>query len=143
MTAPADGIKDLLVAAGVGIFAAADGWSICIGKTVDLPDTLICCRQTGGQTPNPKWLLDYPSVQVIVRGNANGYADAFTKATAVKDVLLGLPSQDLNGDRWVQINGLGDIVDIGVDEKKRPRLAVNFSLILEPAASALTNRQPL
>lgn len=138
-----EGIRDLLVAGAVGAFNATDGWNICISRFMDKPDTSIVIRRTGGMTPNPKWLIDYPSIQVIVRGSPSGAQAAEDKVQEVKDALLGLPSQDLNGDRWVQINMLGDYVDIGQDELHRPRFSVNFHLIIEPAASADTNRLPL
>lgn len=144
MSMIAEGIKDLLVTAAVGVFNGTnDQWNINIGKTIEEPDNCITIRQTGGTTPNPKWLLDYPSIQVIVRSGPNGFRDAWNKAQSVKNVLLGLPSQDLNGDRWVQVNMMGDVSDIGQDEKRRPRVSVNFRLIIEPAASADSHRLPL
>ncbi len=143
MSSPAEGIKDLLVAASLGTFGATDGWSIRIGDLFDSPDTLVVIKESGGQPPNPAWLIDFPSVQIIIRGNEKGYQAARTQARKVKDELLGLPSQDLNGDRWVAINMISDIADIGRDEKKRPMWSINFGLIIEPAATAETNRLAL
>lgn len=143
MGTPADGIKDLLVAAGVGIFNTTSGWSIVIGKVVPQPDNVIIIRETGGQPPNPKWLLDYPSVQIVVRAGENSYVAARGKAESVKNALLGLVSQDLNGDRWVQINMIGDIFHLGEDEMRRPRFTLNFGLIIEPAPSLDSSREPL
>lgn len=137
------GIKDLLEAGEVGTFGASEGWSICIGRLINNPDTIVMVKSLPGQPPNPKWLLDYPSAQVIVRGNETGYLEAHAKAQKVKNLLLGLPSQDLNGDRWVQINMAGDIADLGQDEKQRPMFSLNFQLIIEPAVSSDSNREPL
>ena len=139
----AEGIKDLLVAASVGVFNASSGWTIHIGREVTSPDTCITIARTGGLPSNPAYLLDYPNIQVRVRGSASGYQTAETKACEVKDALLGLPSQDLNGDRWVSITQLADIVHIGFDDSSRPLFTVNFALIIEPATSPLTNRIPL
>lgn len=147
MSSPTAGVKDILVAAGVGLFGTTSTpipWQIGIGQTLDAPDRFITVRKTGGSPANPRWLIDYPSVQVMVRGNENAYLEAETKAQQIKDVLLALPSQDLNGDRWVQVNMIGDIVDIGYDpEDKRPSFSLNFALIIEPASNATTHRQPL
>lgn len=142
MSDPTIGIKDLLVTAGAGVFDSTSAWGIFIGKRPDLPDSCITIYQHGGGTPNPKWLVDYPSVQVMVRGGLNGYQAAYAKAVVIKNTLLGLPSQDLNGDRWVAVNMVGDINSIGQDEKQRPMFSLNFRLIIEPA-DATDNRDPL
>lgn len=131
-----EGLRDLLVNAGVGAFNANTGWSIIIGTLVDTgPDTVICINQTGGKAPNPKYNIDYPSAQVRVRGISSGWIAARQKARDVKDALLGLPSQTINGDRWDAINMIGDITPMGIDANGRPSFVVNFSLIIEPAVT--------
>ena len=135
------GIKDLLVTAGVGVFGATSGWGIYIGKKPDKPHSVVSVLNVGGIGANPKWLLDFPSIQVMVRGDPNGYVAAQSKAQEVKDALLGLPSQDVNGDRFVSIVMFGDIANLGFDENNRVELSLNFSLIVEPATG--TNRLPL
>ena len=140
MTAPSTGIKDLLVAANLGAFGSGV-WPIYISKMPDTTDQCIAIYDSGGQSPDPKWLLDYPNVVVMVR--AKTYPDASSKIRAIRSKLLGLPSQDLNGDRWVSVTQLGDIVDVGRDEKDRQVLTTTYRLIIEPATDALTNRLPL
>ena len=136
------GIKDLLIASpALGTFGANTGWSINIGKLVSSPHTAIGIMQSGGLPPNPRYLLDYPSVQIMVRGAANDYQGGLAKAQAVKDRLLGIPSQTLNSDRWVACNMLGDIINLGFDENNCPMFALNFQLIIEPASG--TNRVAL
>lgn len=141
MNDPCEGIKDLLVTAGIGIFAATSGWGIFIGQEPSTSDTTITIYPTGGNAPSPKFLLNYPSVQVRVRGAAGGYLDARAKIQAISDALLGLPSQTLNSDRWVAINQVGDITSLGPDQNNRPRLVLNFALIIEPNTG--TYRQSL
>lgn len=143
MASVAEGIRDLLVAASIGTFNASSGWSIHIGREPTTPNKAITIARTGGLPSNPAYLLDFPNVQVRVRGSASGYQEAEQKIRDIKDTLLGLPSQDLNGDRWVSITQLTDIVHIGFDESNRPLFTVNFALIIEPATNALTNRIPL
>jgi hypothetical protein len=144
MNNPATAIKDLLETANVGEFAATTGWGLFVGKMPTTPDTVIACIVSGGQPSNPKYLIDYPSVQVIIRGaRNNGYEDAYNKATAVKDALLGLPSQVIEGDNWVAINQIGDIATLGFDANNCPMFSVNFALIIEPASTTGTNRVTL
>jgi len=132
------GAKSLIAA-----HAAGSGWQIEIGVMPDTPDKVIAISDTPGSDPNPKWLIDFPSLQVMVRGNVSGYLDTFVEAKAVKDLLLGVTSQDISGDRWVSITGNGDLGFIGRDEKQRPLFTVNFALIIQPQVVANSNRLPL
>lgn len=133
------GISDVLVAAGVGTFGATVGWGIFIHQEPPSPpDTAITIYETGGTDPNPKWLLDFPSVQVRVRGAKGGYVAAKAKATDVLNALLGLPSQTINSDVWVAVNQVGGINSLGQDDKDRPLFSLNYGLIIEPATG--TNR---
>lgn len=142
MTDPAEGTKDLLVTAGVGTFGATTGWGIYISKEPESPDSVITITNAGDHFPaNPKWLLDYPTVQVRVRGDKGGYQAAHAKAIEVRDALLGLPSQTLNGDVWEIVVEVGGINWLGFDEQNRPRMSMNYNLTIQPATG--TNRLAL
>jgi len=119
------------------------GWQIEIGAMPDKPDKVIAIYDTGGQAPNPKWLLDFPSLQVMVRGAVGTYLTTFVEAKAVKDILLGAYSQNLNGDRWVSITQNGDLGFLGRDEDERPLFSVNFALIIEPQTVTNSHRLAL
>jgi len=134
---PSQGAKDLLAA-----HAGVSGWAIEIGAMPDTPNKVIMISDTGGQTPNPKWLLDFPTIQTLIRGEVSGYLDTFTEAKAVKDLLLGIDSQVLNGDNWNGITLNGDLRFIGRDKSSRPMFSVNFALIIEPQVVANSNRLP-
>lgn len=124
---------------------ATSGWQIEIGISPATPDRVIQIVDTQGigLPPNPKWLLDFPTCQVMVRGTVSGYVAAWTEARAVKDLLLGVDSQDVLGDRLVAVNMNGDLGFIGRDDKERPLFAMNFALIVEPAVTPETNRVAL
>lgn len=148
MTDPLTGIKDILQAKGVGIWkppapVSASTWTITIGKLVASPDRAVSVLGTGGIESNPKFLLDYPTVMVMVRGGEQDYIESRAKIQLVKDSLLGIASHDRGGDRWVQINMIGDINPLGYDEKNRPIFSANFQLIILPAESEQSNRIPL
>lgn len=131
-------LKDLL-ATHVGV----SGWQIEIGAMPPTPDEVIMISDTGGLEPNPKYLLDFPTCQVMVRGNVSGYLDTFREAKAVKDLLLGIDAQDINGDRIDGIIQNGDLGFIGRDETNRPLFVVNFALFVEPQVVANSNRVAL
>jgi hypothetical protein len=123
--------------------AASSGWQIEVGQMPDKPDKVIMIMDTGGRTPNPKWLVDFPSLQIMVRGPINSYTATFREAKAVKDLLLGITSQDILLDRWVSVTQNGDLGCIGRDANMRPLFSVNFALIIEPQIVANSNRLPL
>ncbi len=125
---------DILVTAGVGVRGASSGWGIFAGREPSEPHTTVTLFPSGGKNSDPKWLLDFPSLQARIRGAPGGWEAARVKALAVKNALLGLPSQTIDGDRWVSVTMIGDIIGLGDDEEDRPRFTVNFSLILEPAS---------
>ncbi len=136
---PSVGIKDILAA-----HVAVSLWQIEIGTMPDTPDRVIMVTDTGGIEPNPKWLLDFPTVQVMIRGNANGYLDTFREAKAVKDLILGIDSfTSADGDRWVSLTQNGDMAFIGRDDGMRPLFTINFAIILEPQVVANSNRLAL
>ena len=122
---------------------ASSGWQIEVGQMPDKPDKVIMIMDTGGRTPNPKWLVDFPSLQIMVRGPINSYTATFREAKAVKDLLLGITSQDILLDRWVSVTQNGDLGCIGRDANMRPLFSVNFALIIEPQIVANSNRLPL
>ena len=132
MTVPSQGISDLLVAASIGTFNAISGWSIRISRQKDKPDSSVTIYDYTGENNNPRYLLDFPRVQIRVRGNQNGYVAAFDKSTDIMNALIGLPSQDINGDRWTAVNQVGGINALGYDDKDRPQFTLNFALIIEP-----------
>lgn len=142
MGLPSQGFKDLLVAAGFTFGGSAD-WAIYIGVKPIAPLRVIVITDSGGNTPDPRWLLDYPKVQVSVSGSASDYQACMLKCQQIKQILLGLPSQDLNGDRWVSVLMAGDFAFVGFDTNRQPEFVGNFSLIIEPAQAATDNRDPL
>ncbi len=135
----ADNCRLLLIAGGI------NGNIIKIGRLPASPDQAMAIVDAPGQAPNPKWLLDYPALQILVRGTIDDYNGAHTQARKVKDLLLGIYSLNVgpDGDRWDSVVMRGDVNYIGPDENSRPVFSLNFGLIIEPAASADTNREAL
>lgn len=148
MLDPATCVKDLLVTAAVGEFAAADPtkWSIEVGhfnERPTAPEKQILVNHTGGLPPYPKIALDQPSITITVRGAKNGYPAAKTKAMAVKDALLGMNTTIVGttispayaGDTYQNCVMLGDIIYLGQDEAVRPLFSLNFRFIVLPVPS--------
>lgn len=140
---PILGVKDLLVAAGVGTVTGTTGWQIKLSRMALAPDTQITIFRTGGREPMPTLLYNEVTVQVQVRGAKDGYAAATNKAQDVFDALVGIPSQNVGGDRWDGILPIGDVNFLQYDEMDRPTFTVNFRILIEPATNALTHRVSL
>jgi hypothetical protein len=144
MASQAFGAKTILLAAGVGSGTPSADWSIHVSKLPATPDRAIAIFDSGGaETADPRWLLDYRTIQVLVRGGKNDYNLTYNTAAMVKDALLGLEAQVVGGDRWDGVTMIGDITFVSRDDNDRPTLSVNFRIIVEPATNALTNREVL
>lgn len=120
-------VADLLVTAAVG----TQGTDLFIGFQSDKVHACVAVYEGPGRDPNPKWALDFPAVQVIVRSAPGAYTTGRAKAQAVKDALLGIsPDSTTRG-----IAMRGDINPLGQDESGRFEWSLNFQLTVEPATS--------
>lgn len=137
MASPAEIVATLLSATAV----TSPLFALKVGKLTDTPDEQICTYDSGGENPNPAWLLNEPHVQIRVRGKSFGYGIAWAKASLVRDAILGITPQNVTGGRIDGIIALGDINYIGPDQKERPEFTMNFKMFFEPASG--TYRLPL
>lgn len=144
---PSEHIKDALVVNGYRFnVQPATAWDIWIGKQPALPDKTVTIYDSGGLASWPHMLLDFPSIQVKVRGGQPDYKVAFLKAREVREMVLGIMSYDAtNGDRIVSITAIGDVAFSGWDDSKRPEFVFNLRMIIEPSAVnvGVSNRDPL
>ena len=141
MTSPAEDLKTIITGAGVGSTNPESDWGVHISKEPTSPNRAITLYDTGGAESNPKHLLDFPSVQVRVRGKKFGYQEAYQKILDVKNELLGLPSQTINGSLFSGVWAIGDIIFLRYDDNNRPIFVSNWRTAVEPASG--TNRTPL
>jgi Bacteriophage minor capsid protein len=153
MHMPSEGIKDILVTESIGVFAGTDEnvWSICIARMRDGPDKMICIFDAPGMSPEPGLNVDYPAIQIIVRGTADGYPDAWRMCSTIKDILLGRPSAvvgadpelGVEGDTWASITMTGGIMAVGLDPSERPLFSMNFQLIVHQGDLSRSNREQM
>jgi hypothetical protein len=143
MSSPAEVVMGLLGNNSIGVLGASSGWRLGAGILLDAPDTQIVVNDSPGQAPDPKWLLDYPFVQIRVRGAKDGYAAAYQKAKDAHDVLLGIAPQTGSYGRVDGIIATGSPSFIGIDSLNRPIFSTNYKMFFEPASSSLTNRTQL
>lgn len=134
---PADVVSSLLDAASLGhVSVDSTPWRIFTGREGSAPNAVITLYDTGGESRNPAWRLNYPSIQVRVRGNVDDYRGGWAKANDIVEYLLGITPQDCDGFRLDGIIMQGDITPIGYDSESRPLFTVNFKCFTEPTADS-------
>lgn len=116
-------------------FALTKSWA---PDSTSLQDQIVALTQTAGRKPTPGRLeLDYPGLQVLVRGNpltrtASAYSDAEAEMTAVYLALHGygpgyLPSTSGTSRYYVMIEANHLPALLHVDPANRPVLFCNFT----------------
>lgn len=138
------GSGDTSIVAGEGVGV---GWRLFRDTEPDSPDTTVTVYNTVGSRPNPKFLLDFPAVQIRVRGSAVGQDLAYDEIYAVKQKLLGIQARDLTyGAETHRVDSITMAVDInflGRDTNDRPRYTLTLNMIVEPGATAADHRTAL
>lgn len=132
MNPPSVDIKDLLVAAGLGVFGGTSGWAIYIGNEPDKPDTTITLYDLPGAEPDYAAGIEYPAIQVRVRGAPAAYLAAYERARQVRDMLLSMHKTPLGGalySAWMET----DVAHLDTDESQRPIFVATYRLMRSEA----------
>lgn len=119
-------------AAVLNNFNLGEDWITAVGGMVENPDGQITFLNTGGIGGEPSIALDYPSVQMVVRGKPNqgGYDEAYRVTRAMLDALLGFPTPSNDYPELISVTALGHINELPRDTKGRPSFTQNFRLIV-------------
>jgi hypothetical protein len=136
MNDPAIAVRKLLNTMGFGAIADGTAYSLYVGAPPDKPDAVTLVNVTGGLPPEARLLLNYPSVQVMVRGAASGYVAAAAKIQSAVNLLLGMTTTVVDGDTYRGCIVLSDVAYLGQDDNTRPMFSVNLRFFVEPAAVA-------
>lgn len=124
-------ISTLLVSNSIGTFAN----DIFIGREPLTPDACVTIYVYGGASPEPAQRLDYPSVQIRVRGALNGYVAAEQKMQSIKNAMISIAKQTINSSVYVGIWQIGDTIFLKYDEKERPIFVSNWKIAVQPAVT--------
>ena len=125
---PARGVRAILAA----VSGFTTGWQVATGQMLAAPDKMLVIRNTGGRAPEPNIAQDYPTVQIIGRGEkkAGGQEEIYQKMVAARRALLGIPSAPAAYPELSSCIGIGDITDVGYDDSDRPMYTLNLQLIV-------------
>jgi hypothetical protein len=137
---PATDIATLLANDGHG----TKGEDLFVSREPDTNSTLTTTvYDTGGErAAEPKWALDYPTVQVRVRGVRRDYDGAWGQAEAVKQSLHSRPTETVSSVAYYGIWTVGDIIFLTYDDSECPVVVVNFRMIREHTTTT-GHRQPI
>ena len=115
--------------------ASANGWSIYLGKMTAAPDRQIGLFEYGGlpsELTHDKAMDEYPSLQIRVRAEQNGYSTGIAKAVAIRALLHGLSNTTLTSTKYKLIRAMNSPAYIGTDDKGRPEWTINFQIVKAP-----------
>lgn len=108
------------------------GTNIFLGYMPDSPDICIGLFIYAGAPPDEvSEDVEYPGLQVRVRGAAAGFEDALEKAYDIFNALHGLTDTTLTATYYYRISANQSPAQMGVDEKDRPEFVINFSVMKE------------
>ena len=132
MTTPAEGLK-AICAAVTGLFGGSTGWVATVGG-FSTTGKEISFLDSGGRSSEVKVAIDYPNVQVMIRGTkaAGGYSEAYQKAKEVHAALVGIETPNASWTYLTSCVARGDIIWLGRDDEARPRFSLNLQLITQP-----------
>ncbi len=130
MSSTAYHISQYLTAQALGAYASQEPWGIFVGGEPNKPDDCITIYDTGGTHANADAQLWDPTFQVRVRSQR--YMDAYTKAEAIRDLLLVRTAREIEGWHYTGFWLISDIAKIGRDGNDRELLTVNFRSMRQP-----------
>lgn len=130
---PAVGIHAILEAAA--LIGGSSGWT---GKIGHFPETdnVIAVMDGPGRTPEVVVATDYPTIQILLRGDKSptSYATSYAQAEAIFLALQALPTlpPPTEYPELTSILARTSIAPMGRDDSNRPLFSMNFNLITTP-----------
>jgi hypothetical protein len=120
MKAPSQDIAQIIQDASLHTF----GTDLFSNAQPSKPNECVSIYDTGGDSPEARYVYDRPTVQIRVRNN--GYAEAYATIAAIRAAVHGKNNLTVNGTRYIQILQQGDIIYVGTDDQERSELTLNF-----------------
>lgn len=105
------------------------GWTVYEGNEAPSPDNAVTVYDTGGGQANADGPLYDPTIQVRVRSLS--YATGYTKALAIRDLLMIRTARIIGSWHYTGFWLISDVAKIGRDDIDRELFTVNFRLMRE------------
>jgi hypothetical protein len=130
---PSKDLRDYLIANGVTT-------DIFINQEPTDPIDCITIYDTSEQSnPNPKFLIDYPSLQI--RSRSSLYETAYANLLEIFDLLHGVDGFTENTTNYISIIASTNIFSLGNDDNDNNILVCNFNIISEPQYTSQNRKQ--
>ena len=112
--------------------------NIFVSKEPDTPIECITLYNYSDAEPDPKFLMDFPSIQV--RSRAMTYESAYNNALTVFNALVGKDAFTKNTTRYTGVFAQTSIFDIGIANNDNFVCGFNLRLIVEPVTDGQHRR---
>jgi hypothetical protein len=111
------------------------GTDIFLGTLPENPDACIAVYENAGSSPaftmgTGGIVIDYPMIQIICRAGREDYPTARDKADNIRILLAQVLEQTISNVHVMRIEPMGSINQLGVDNKYRPLISVNFRCLV-------------
>ena len=113
---------------GISSLALSPGVDLFIGPMPDSPDECVSVTDSPGTEPDPNNYYN-DSIQVLVRGEVGGYADASALAADIATELHQYTGQpDVYSAVYTLVWQTSSPFFIGTDENNRPLFSTNYRI---------------
>ena len=122
-----ESIGDHLASNGFGTL----GTNLFLSLMPDQPDVCTSVYEDEGGEPRFSMgvggiQIDQPNIQIICRSARDDYPTARNTAESIRQLLSAITDQTISGVRILRIQPIGSVLPMGVDDKYRPMVSVNF-----------------
>ena len=126
-----ESVGDYLVTNSLGTL----GTNIFLGTLPETPDACVAVYENTGSSPlftmgSGGIRIDYPMIQIIARAGREDYPTARDKAESIRILLAQVLEQSISGIHIMRIEPMGSVNLLGVDNKYRPLVSVNFRCLV-------------
>ena len=108
------------------------GTNIWLSRMLPDPDVSIAVYEYAGRPPvetmSAGLAIEQPSLQVVVRAGRDDYPTARDLAEDIRQSLCLVTDQTLSGLRVLRIMPRSSVNPIGLDDKDRPMLSVDYEV---------------
>lgn len=122
----AEDLADYLISLSLATAKNADVFQSTLE---DEPDNAILIKEGGGQgasrTLDGRRILN-PGIMIIVRRQADQYNEGYDLAHRIYDAMLDLANTAIEGRAYIGLAPLGDVSELGRDERDRWKWSMNF-----------------
>jgi hypothetical protein len=126
-----ESIGDYLVTNSYGTL----GTNIFLQVMPETPDVCLAVYENSGSSPEFTMgsggiVIDYPMLQIVSRAGREDYPTARDTADSIRNLLSSMVNVTISSVNIMRIEPMGAVNFIGVDNKYRPLVSVNYRCLV-------------